>query len=172
MAEPTVAYVGLGSNLGVRRRWIRRALRCLGKRPAMRLLAVSSLWETLPQGPPQPNYFNAVVAMTTELDPLRTLEGLLAVEAELGRIRPDRWAPRRIDLDLLFWDDAVVDLPGCTVPHPRLHTRAFVLAPLSELAPALVHPCIGRSVAELLQEVGNNGLLFRQPVRGYLLPRD
>ena len=171
MVSETVAYVALGSNLGVRGRWIRRALKELHEHPSMSVLQVSSLWETLAQGRPQPNYFNAVAEVGTRLRPRAMVEALLAVETRMGRVRRGRWLPRRIDLDLLLWGDVVMDEPNCTVPHPRMHERPFVLAPLSELAPHAVHPRLGRSIAEILKEVGHDGLVRRESARGRFIPR-
>jgi 2-amino-4-hydroxy-6-hydroxymethyldihydropteridine diphosphokinase len=171
VSNRTVAYVALGSNLGLRRRWIRKGLRWIAAQPRLALIRVSSVWETIAEGPPQPNYFNAVAEVHTALGPENTLEILLAAEDRLGRLRRGGGQARRIDLDLLLWGDAVIDSPNCIVPHPRMHTRAFVLAPLSELAPQLLHPRIGRSISELLQEVGNDGLIRREAAWGYNLPR-
>jgi 2-amino-4-hydroxy-6-hydroxymethyldihydropteridine diphosphokinase len=128
----TVAYIGLGSNLGDRESMIMRAADLIG---AVRL---STIRETEPWGyAEQPRFLNAVAEVQTELDPRALLERLLAVERELGRDRSGpRWGPRTIDLDLLLYGERAVDEPGLTVPHPRLPERLFVLEPLAELAPA------------------------------------
>ncbi len=172
MAERRSAFIGLGSNLGVRRRWIRRGLNSLATHPCFELVGVSSVWETMPEGPPQPNYFNAVAEVTTELPPCDIVSALLVTESGLGRLRNRRTQARRIDLDLLLCGDSVVDSPGCVVPHPRMHTRPFVLAPLSELAPGLLHPRIGRTISALREEVGNDGLIRREAAPRYHLPGD
>jgi 2-amino-4-hydroxy-6-hydroxymethyldihydropteridine diphosphokinase len=137
----TVAYVGLGSNLGDRESLIRRAAELIG---AQRL---SSIIETEPWGvEAQPRFLNAVAALETPLEPRPLLVHLLDVERRLGRERPQsdesgpRWGPRLIDLDLLLYGDEVIEEPGLTVPHPRLHERLFVLEPLAELAPGLEIP--------------------------------
>ena len=136
------AYVGLGANLGDRARTIRAALERLGRVPGVEVVAVSSLRETDPVGlEAQPRFLNGAVALETELPPRALLDALLAVERELGRTREGlRFGPRTIDLDLLLYEDRVVDEPGLTVPHPRLHERRFALEPLAELDPGLVVP--------------------------------
>jgi 2-amino-4-hydroxy-6-hydroxymethyldihydropteridine diphosphokinase len=141
----TVAYVGLGSNLGDREATIRRAADLLG---ALRL---SSIRETEPWGyADQPMFLNAVAELDTALAPPELLARLLEAERDLGRTRGGpRYGPRTIDLDLLLYGDVVLEEPGLTVPHPRLHERAFVLEPLFELDPGLVVPGKG-SVAALI----------------------
>jgi 2-amino-4-hydroxy-6-hydroxymethyldihydropteridine diphosphokinase len=132
----TVAYVGLGSNLGDREATIRAAVAEL---PGV--TAVSTLRETDPVGvTEQPRFLNGVAALETEFAPRELLDVLLAVERRLGRERLERWGPRTIDLDLLLYGAETLDEPGLTVPHPRLHERRFALEPLAELDPALVVP--------------------------------
>ena len=144
----TIAYVGLGSNLGDREATLRAAIAAL---PGV--VAVSELRETDPVGvTEQPAFLNGAVALETDLSPRELLETLLAVERELGRQRRERWGPRTIDLDLLVYGSETVDEPGLTVPHPRLHERRFALDPLAEIAPRLVIPGRGR-VKDLLSEL-------------------
>ena len=144
----TVAYVGLGANLGDREGTIRAAVAQL---PGV--VAVSPLRETDPVGVTgQPQFLNGVAALETELPPRELLDVLLAVERGLGRERRERWGPRTIDLDLLRDGDEVLDEDGLTVPHPRLHERRCVLEPLADLAPNLVVPGLGE-VEELLAEL-------------------
>ena len=146
------AYVGLGANLGDREGTIRRAVELLGAEPGVEVVAVSALRETDPVGyADQPRFLNGAAAVETELAPRELLDRLLAVERELGRVRGEgpRYGPRAIDLDLLLYGDRVVDLPGLTVPHPRLAERRFVLEPLHELDPGLRLPD-GRAVRDLL----------------------
>ena len=147
----TRAYVGLGSNLGDRERMLWGAVHMLAFNPEVDVVAVSSLRETDPVGfEDQPRFLNAAVAIETELEPRALLDLLLSVERELGRTRDGpRFGPRTIDLDLLLYGDGVVDEPGLTVPHPRLHERRFVLEPLAELDPDLAVPEKG-SVQALL----------------------
>jgi 2-amino-4-hydroxy-6-hydroxymethyldihydropteridine diphosphokinase len=135
-----LAYVGLGSNLGDREAMLTRAIDLLGER--VRVRAVSSIRETEPWGlVDQPPFLNAAVEIDTELGPLELLGLLLELERLLGRTREgQRYGPRTIDLDLLVYGDQIVEEPGLTVPHPRLHERRFALEPLAELEPELVVP--------------------------------
>jgi 2-amino-4-hydroxy-6-hydroxymethyldihydropteridine diphosphokinase len=145
----TVAYIGLGANLGDREGNLREALERLAELGPLR---VSSFRETDPVGvTDQPRFVNAVAELETDLSARDLLARLLEVERELGRDRSgeERWGPRTIDLDLLLYGDEVIDEPGLTVPHPRLAERRFVLEPLHELDPGLVLPD-GRAVGDLL----------------------
>lgn len=152
----TTAYIGLGSNLGDRMATLRTAvlrLESLG-----RIAGISSLYETEPVGYlEQPPFLNAVVALDTELAPGELLSALLRIERDLGRKRSFPNAPRTLDLDLLLVDDLVLDIPELTLPHPRLHERAFVLVPLAELAPEMVHPGSGQTVCELVRPLPDAG---------------
>jgi 2-amino-4-hydroxy-6-hydroxymethyldihydropteridine diphosphokinase len=144
----TRAYVGVGANLGDRVRTIRSAIAAL---PGV--VAVSTLRETEPVGVTgQPRFLNGAVALDTAMTARELLEGLLAIERALGRERRERWGPRSIDLDLLLYGAEVVDEPGLTVPHPRLHERRFALEPLAELDPSLVIPGLG-PVSDVLPEL-------------------
>ena len=144
----TVAYVGLGANLGDREATIRAAVAEL---PGV--VGVSNLRETDPVGvTDQPRFLNGVAALQTELPPRELLDVLLAVERRLGRERRERWGPRTIDLDLLLYGDQEIAEDGLIVPHPHLHERRFVLEPLADLAPQLVVPGRGR-VEDLLAEL-------------------
>jgi 2-amino-4-hydroxy-6-hydroxymethyldihydropteridine diphosphokinase len=146
-----VAYVGLGANLGDREATIRSALDELGRRPDVRVVRVSSLVETEPVGgPPQGRFINGAAELRTSLAPEALLRVLQEAEARAGRRRTVRWGPRALDLDLLLYDDAVVDLPDLRVPHPLMHERRFVLEPLCQIAPAALHPILRKTVRELL----------------------
>jgi 2-amino-4-hydroxy-6-hydroxymethyldihydropteridine diphosphokinase len=147
----TRAYIGLGSNLGDREAMLKRALDELAARQGIRVVRVSSTRETSPVGLlDQPNFLNAAAEIETTLSPRAVLDQLLDVERALGRTRTGpRFGPRTIDLDLLLYGDSVVDEPGLTVPHPRLHERRFALEPLAELDPAIPVPARG-TVATLL----------------------
>jgi 2-amino-4-hydroxy-6-hydroxymethyldihydropteridine diphosphokinase len=142
----TVAYVGLGANLGERERTLRTAVDRLGEDPEIDVLAVSRFRETAPVGfEDQPPFINAAVQVRTPLTARELLDRLLAVERALGRTREGpRFGPRTVDLDLLVFGDAVIDEPGLTVPHPRLAERLFALEPLADLDPRLVVPGRGR----------------------------
>jgi 2-amino-4-hydroxy-6-hydroxymethyldihydropteridine diphosphokinase len=145
------AYVGLGANLGDREATLLRAVELLADEEGVAVLAVSRLRETDPVGvEEQPRFLNGAVLVETTLAPRELLEVLLRVERALGRVRDGtRWGPRVLDLDLLVYEDEVVDEPGLRVPHPRVHERRFALEPLAELAPELEIPGRGR-VSELL----------------------
>ncbi|MEN8181750.1 MAG: 2-amino-4-hydroxy-6-hydroxymethyldihydropteridine diphosphokinase [Myxococcota bacterium] len=150
MSGSRQAYVALGSNLGDRRKTLVSALAALAHEEGMRTLACSRVYETEPEGPPQERYLNAVVRLETFLAPRALLGRLLAIEVSHGRRRgPTRNAPRTLDLDLLLHGDDCLDATDLVLPHPRMHLRAFVLEPLCELAPQLVHPRLGRTIREL-----------------------
>jgi 2-amino-4-hydroxy-6-hydroxymethyldihydropteridine diphosphokinase len=146
----TRAYVGLGANLGDRERTLREALEALAAEDGVEVVAVSTVRETEPVGVgEQPLFPNGAVELGTTLTARELLEVLLAVEQRFGRVRaPGEHGPRTLDLDLLLYGDEVIEEPGLTVPHPRLHERRFVLEPLAELAPGLVVP--GRGEVESL----------------------
>ena len=162
-----IAYVALGSNLGDREAHLRAALAALRDRPEIEVAAVSRVYQTAPVGPPpQGPYLNAVVSLRTTLSP-RALLGLL-LEIEAGRDRQreggDRWSARTLDLDLLFYGSLTLDEPGLRVPHPRLHERSFVLEPLRDVAPGLVHPRLGKTVEELARCVRDPGAVVAFPL--------
>jgi 2-amino-4-hydroxy-6-hydroxymethyldihydropteridine diphosphokinase len=157
MGSGVRAYIGLGSNLADREGTIEQAVGLLGAEPGIEVVVVSSLRETEPWGRvAQPAFLNGAVAVETTLEPRALLGVLLDVERRLGRVRDERWGPRTIDLDLLLYGDVVLDEPGLTVPHPRLHERAFALEPLQDLDPELAVPGRG-SVADLLAALAGEG---------------
>ncbi len=145
-------YLSLGTNIGDRQANLRTALAALP--PAVRLVAVSSIYETAPWGYlEQPDFLNLAVKAETKLSPQDLLAHLKSIEEELGREKTVRWGPRRIDLDILFYDKLVLEMDGLTIPHPKIAERAFVLVPLAELAPGLKHPVTGETVREMLAAV-------------------
>ena len=154
----TVAWIGIGANLGDARANVLDALDRLARLPGARLVKASSLYRTAPIDSSGDDYVNAVAALDTELDAHALLQALFAIEQAHGRERPYRNAPRTLDLDLLLYGDAVIDdAPALIVPHPRLHERAFVLAPLAEAAPDLVIPGRG-PVSTLLAGVADQAI--------------
>ena len=154
-------WIGLGANLGERAAHLRAALAGIGALAGTRVLRVSHLYRSAPVDAGGPDYLNAVAEISTVLAPQDLLERLQALELAAGRERPYRNAPRTLDLDILLWGadgTGRIDTPTLTVPHPRLHERAFVLCPLADLAPALVSPAALYAVAgqriERLQDAG------------------
>ncbi len=157
----SVAYVALGANLGDRRGAIESALAALASTPGIEVAAASTIIETAPAGPAgQGPYLNAAARLRTALDPRRLLEVCRAVEADHGRDRgrEQRQGPRRLDLDLLLYDDRIIDEVGLTVPHPRLHERSFVLEPLAQIAESAIHPVLGVSIECLRARLASSGL--------------
>jgi len=141
-------YVGLGCNLGDRERNLREAIVAIDRLPETQVIAVLSIYASAPVGAsgPQPDYYNAAAGVDTTLSPRELLEALQRVEQSAGRVREHgvRNAPRTLDLDILLFDERTIDEPGLHVPHPRMHERAFVLLPLSEIAPGAGIP--GRGI--------------------------
>ena len=152
-----MTFVGIGANLGDARANVRDALALLSAQPGCRLAASSSLWRTAPVDSSGDDYINAVAQLDTSLDAHALLKVLQAIELQHGRERPYRNAPRTLDLDLLLYGDAVIDTPNLTVPHPRMHERAFVLAPLLELDPDAFIPGLGHA-ADYLPSVADQAI--------------
>lgn len=145
-------YIALGSNQGDRELNLLRAVAELGKLPQTKVTALSSFYETEPVGGiPQDNFYNAVARIDTDFPPLHLLDQLQRIETIIFKRKKEvHWGPRPIDLDILFYNDEIVSEEGLTIPHPRLHERRFVLQPLAEIAPDLMHPLLDKNVNELL----------------------
>ncbi|WP_426175103.1 2-amino-4-hydroxy-6-hydroxymethyldihydropteridine diphosphokinase [Massilia sp. TWR1-2-2] len=149
-----IAYIGVGANLGDARANVEDALARLGALPATALLRRSSAWRSAPIDSSGDDYVNAVACIDTTLAAADLLAALQAIELAHGRERPYRNAPRTLDLDLLMYGDEVIDTPALQVPHPRMHQRAFVLAPLLEIAPRIAVPGHGAAAALLADVAG------------------
>lgn len=147
----TRAFIGLGSNLGDREFLIRKGVEALRLLPRTLVMKVSSLYDTEPVGEiEQPPFLNAVAWLETDLDPRALLWHLLLIETRFGRARTQRWGPRPIDLDLLFYGDERRAEPDLILPHPEAHRRAFVLVPLEELDSGFVHPVTGDTIRKMI----------------------
>ena len=147
------AYIALGSNLGDKEANLRKALELLEKR-GVEVVRTSSFICTEPYGvTDQPQFLNAVCEVRTSLAPLELLHTLLDIEQEMGRVRLRHWGERNIDLDLLLYEDVVMDTPELKLPHPDMQNRDFVLLPLVEIAPELVHPTLGKSIIEIKDKI-------------------
>jgi 2-amino-4-hydroxy-6-hydroxymethyldihydropteridine diphosphokinase len=167
-------FIGFGSNVGDRVDFCDRAVTLLSLLPHSQLSGVSLLYETEPvrdgSNPGDGWFLNGVVQLETDLTPKSLLSVLREIERSLGRDEENRPGPRTIDLDILFYGERVIDEPGLTIPHPRLHLRRFVLMPLSELDPLFVHPTRQRTVNQMLAESNDQSevrLLFPQPSTRY-----
>jgi 2-amino-4-hydroxy-6-hydroxymethyldihydropteridine diphosphokinase len=152
-------YLGLGTNIGDRKKHLQDAIDSFF--PNITCGKLSSIYETKPIGyTEQTDFLNQVVMAETKLSPLSLLNQLKAIESKMGRKPTFRFGPRAIDIDILFFDDLVQQSPRLTIPHPRLHERAFVLVPLAEIAPRFIHPLLKKRVIDIATEVGRSGVNF------------
>ncbi len=150
-----MVYLGLGSNVGDRRQNLKQALELISERSDVMML--SSIYETEPVGfADQPLFLNAVCCISTGMNPRELLTTIKAIEAKLGRRVSFPNAPRPIDIDILFYDDEIVNNPDLIIPHPRLSQRAFVLIPLVEISPDFIHPRTHTTIKEMLSSIGNS----------------
>jgi 2-amino-4-hydroxy-6-hydroxymethyldihydropteridine diphosphokinase len=155
---PHQAAVALGSNLGDSYATLAAAIKTLAHAPGMALQAQSPVYRTVAVGPPQPDYLNACALFATKLDPHAVLATLLQTEVHFGRVRRERWGPRLLDLDLLLFDDLILNQPNLQIPHPRMTERAFVLVPLNDIAPNWIEPISKKTIAQLVQQVDCSGV--------------
>lgn len=154
----TKSAIGLGSNLGNSQATLEAALETLNRTPGITVKTRSSWYKTAPIGPSQPDYLNACALLDVQLNPQELLKTLLAIEDEFGRVRKERWGARTLDLDLLLFDDLILETPELQIPHPRMTQRAFVLVPLAEIAPDWIEPVLGEAIALLVEKVDRSGV--------------
>lgn len=157
--SPTVAYLGVGSNLGDRQANLRRALALLIETPQLEVRRISAFLENPAVGGPEnaPDFLNAAVEVQTSLSASALMKRLLEIEQQMGRMRREKWEPRVIDLDLLLYGNTILSTSNLIVPHPMMHERRFVLQPLAEIAPKAVHPVLNVTIEDLLASLTNSG---------------
>ncbi len=160
--QSALCAVALGSNLGDSQTILKSALEALDRTPGISVEQQSHGYLTkaltLPDSPPQPDYLNQCALLKTTLIPHELLHALLEVERQFGRVRQQRWSARTLDLDVLLFDDVILNTPDLQIPHPRMLDRAFVLVPLAEIAPNWVEPVTGVTIAQLAQRVDHSGI--------------
>ncbi len=150
--------IALGSNIGDSCAILDRAIAILAETSGISLKARSSWYKTAPVGPPQPDYINGCALLDVALTPQELLAIILDVEKQFGRVRQERWGPRTLDIDLILFDDIILETPKLTIPHPRMRERAFVLVPLAEIAPDWIEPVSGLAIAQLLLGLDCSGV--------------
>ena len=150
--------IALGSNLGNSLNTLESSLQLLYEMPSINLITTSSWYRTKPVGPPQPDYLNGCALLEVQQTPEEFLVLLQAVELQFGRVRTERWGARTLDLDLLLYDELVLNTPNLQIPHPRMRERAFVLVPLAEIAADWLEPRSGKAIAQLVKEVDCTGV--------------
>lgn len=149
-----IVYLGLGSNLGNREQYIQDAVAYIKDMPNVKDVTLSEIIETEPVGgPPQNNFLNAVLKLLYKGTPEELLDSIHIIETKLGRERKEKWGPRTIDIDILFFGDKIINKPNLTIPHPLLNKRRFVLVPFIQIDPDFVHPVYKKSIKKLLEEL-------------------
>ena len=151
LSQPQTVHLGFGSNLGDREASYRQSIEKLSSTIGVKVARFSSLLENPPMGPPQPDYLNGVIEISTPLSPHDLLEQLQLIETKMGRTRDVVWGPRTVDLDILFWGSKILDSDDLKIPHPGACERRFVLEPLAEIAPDIIDPRSGRIISEILE---------------------
>ncbi|MCK5218787.1 2-amino-4-hydroxy-6-hydroxymethyldihydropteridine diphosphokinase [bacterium] len=155
----TLAYLGLGANLGNPRQQLRQAVEGLRSQAGVEIIAISSLYKTVPiGGEPQSDFLNAVVAIATVLSAHEVYQLGQELERRAGRVHRTKNAPRELDIDILLYDEDIIQEPDLQVPHPRLAERAFVLWPMAEVAPEARHPVLGENIAQLTARISSRGV--------------
>ncbi len=156
-SDKNTAYLLLGSNLGNREKLIADALTLIAEKVG-EIILISSIYETAAWGKTdEPSFLNVAVAINTTLYPLQLLEMVLAIEEDLGRIRHEKWGARLIDIDIIFYGDEIISLKNhLQIPHPEMQHRRFVLLPMDEIAPNVVHPVLKQKISELLINLDDN----------------
>jgi 2-amino-4-hydroxy-6-hydroxymethyldihydropteridine diphosphokinase len=157
--------IALGSNLGDSQATLEAAVEKLDQTPGIAVKARSRWYVTKAVGPPQPDYLNGCALLQVSLTPVELLQALLATERKFGRVRRERWGARTLDLDILLFDDRILQTPELHIPHPHMTERAFVLVPLAEIAPDWIEPVSGKAIAELLQTVDCSGVRMKEGMR-------
>lgn len=150
--------IALGSNLGNSLDTVTNALKSLANIPGIDLVATSSWYHTKPIGPPQPDYVNGCAVLQVQLQPAELLTLLQGIELQFGRVRTEKWGARTLDLDILLYDDLVMNTANLIIPHPYFTKRAFVLLPLAEIAPNWIEPMSKKAIAQLAKEVDCTGV--------------
>lgn len=158
MLKPIMSAIALGSNLGDSRSTLESALKILDRTAGIQLKKRSMWYKTAPVGPSQPDYLNGCALLEVQLTPQELLTVLLNIERQFGRIRQERWGPRTLDLDLLLFGDLILETAELQIPHPRMNERAFVLVPLTEIAPDWIEPVSGEAIAQLVEKVDRSGV--------------
>ena len=152
-----IAYIAIGSNIGNPRYNCIEAIREMSKNDSMKIISKSSFYQTSPISPIKQEWFiNSVIKINTSLTPIKLLTNLLNIESTMGRVRKEKWGPRLIDLDLLFYDNQILNEENIIIPHPEISKRNFVLIPLCEIAENLNHPTLKKNIKTLLQESTDN----------------